>query len=187
MSSAHVYLRLPEDWKWDQIPQEILVGKFSTGQTFFFGNSLTFQDCAQLTKANSIQGNKQDNITIIYTPWANLHKTNGMAVGQVGFKKANQVKKVHIPIRVNAIVNRLNKTKIEEYPNLQQERVEYDKEQKRLEIENRQRRLKEEKQVERERKQLKHQRDHAYDDLFNDENVRHSSNQDNEDAEDDFW
>lgn len=110
-----------------------------------------------------------------------------MAVGQVGFKKANQVKKVHIPIRVNAIVNRLNKTKIEEYPNLQQERVEYDKEQKRLEIENRQRRLKEEKQVERERKQLKHQRDHAYDDLFNDENVRHSSNQDNEDAEDDFW
>lgn len=110
-----------------------------------------------------------------------------MVTGQVGFKKANLVKKVHIPVRVNAIVNRLNKTKVESFPDLQKERLEYDKEQKRLEIENRQKRAKEEKRVERERKQLKYQKDHAYDDLFSEESIRHSNNQDNENAEDDFW
>lgn len=45
-------------------------------------------DCAQLTKANSIDGNKRDNITIIYTPWANLKKTKGMADGEVSFKNS---------------------------------------------------------------------------------------------------
>ena len=38
LSSAHVYLRLPEDVTYDQIPEE------------------TLQDCAHLVKANSIQG-----------------------------------------------------------------------------------------------------------------------------------
>jgi hypothetical protein len=38
LSSAHVYLRLPEGMTWETIPQEILT------------------DCAQLTKANSIEG-----------------------------------------------------------------------------------------------------------------------------------
>ena len=64
---------------------------------------------------------------MIYTPWSNLHKTNGMATGQVGFKKDKLVKKVHIDMRINAIVNRLNKTREEKYPDLQAERVEYDK------------------------------------------------------------
>ena len=35
-------------------------------------------DCAQLVKANSIEGNKKDNITVIYTPWSNLKKSKGM-------------------------------------------------------------------------------------------------------------
>lgn len=68
-------------------------------------------DCAQLTKANSIEGvcslylgagyldlvmlsiggNKKDNVTIIYTPWANLKKDGSMAVGQVGFKDPRKV------------------------------------------------------------------------------------------------
>ena len=37
-------------------------------------------------------GNKKDNVTIIYTPWANLRKNASMATGQVGFvdpKKVN--------------------------------------------------------------------------------------------------
>ena len=149
--------------------------------------NLFFLDCAQLCKANSIEGNKKDNITVIYTPWSNLHKTAGMAVGQVGFKKDKLVKKVHIDCRVNAIVNRLNKTKEEIFPDLQAERVEYDKEVKRTEIANRQMRVKEELRVARERKQLAHQRDHAYEDLYSDETVRHSSNQfRSEDWEDDF-
>lgn len=80
--------------EWDKLPQELLV------------------DLAQLTKANSIEGNashhitsprgsvpadphdagnKKDNITIIYTPWANLKKDGSMDVGQVSFKDHRQV------------------------------------------------------------------------------------------------
>src|ERR1700754_3422393 len=83
LSSAHVYLRLTAGESWTSIPQPLL------------------EDCAQLTKANSIDGtsrcqttlkrfndlkackrtctddfsgNKKDNVTIIYTPWTNLKK-----------------------------------------------------------------------------------------------------------------
>jgi predicted ribosome quality control (RQC) complex YloA/Tae2 family protein len=58
-SSAHVYLRLPDGMEWDKIPEETLI------------------DIGQLTKANSIEGNKKDNLVIIYTPWSNLKKTGG--------------------------------------------------------------------------------------------------------------
>lgn len=72
LSSAHVYLRMPEAMTWEAIPEALL------------------NDCAQLVKANSIEGallyaslqslqtserrtgNKKDNITIIYTPGSNL-------------------------------------------------------------------------------------------------------------------
>lgn len=73
---------------WDAIPEDLLT------------------DCAQLTKANSIEGelgvhvktrdlqqtgNKKDNVTVIYTPWSNLKKDGSMAVGQVGFKDSRMV------------------------------------------------------------------------------------------------
>lgn len=35
----------------------------------------TLEDCCQLVKANSIQGNKQKNVDIVYTPWENLRKS----------------------------------------------------------------------------------------------------------------
>lgn len=65
LSSAHVYLRQPAGGSFESIPADIL------------------EDCAQLVKANSIQGNKLNNITVVYTPWANLKKTQSMDVGQV--------------------------------------------------------------------------------------------------------
>lgn len=76
LSSAHVYLSVPEpdlpDSKdkfycpdWQSIPEPLLI------------------DLAQLVKANSIEGNKKDNITVIFTPWINLKKTPGMPTGQV--------------------------------------------------------------------------------------------------------
>ena len=74
LSSAHVYLRLPDaSMKWDAIPQDLLT------------------DLAQLTKSNSIEGSKKDNITVIYTPWSNLKKTAGMETGQVSFFKDKMV------------------------------------------------------------------------------------------------
>ncbi|KIY68608.1 cytoplasmic protein [Cylindrobasidium torrendii FP15055 ss-10] len=105
LSSAHVYLRMPDGMTWDAIPEALLL------------------DCSQLVKANSIEGNKKDNITIIYTPGANLKKTGDMAVGQVSFHSDKRVKRFHIAKRENPIVNRLNKTKVEREVDHEQERV----------------------------------------------------------------
>ena len=43
------------------------------------------EDAAQLVKYNSIQGNKMNDIDVVYTMWSNLHKTEGMEVGQVNY------------------------------------------------------------------------------------------------------
>ena len=41
------------------------------------------EDAAQLDKANSISGNKMNDIDVVYTMWSNLKKTDGMVAGQV--------------------------------------------------------------------------------------------------------
>ncbi|KAH7304812.1 hypothetical protein B0J17DRAFT_735977 [Rhizoctonia solani] len=114
LTSCHpltFYLRLPENIEsWEKIPQDLLV------------------DCAQLVKMVRYLGNKKDNLTIIYTPWDNLKKTGDMAVGQVAFQQNSRViipflRTFHIPERVNAIVNRLNKTKVVREVDHEQERV----------------------------------------------------------------
>lgn len=43
------------------------------------------EDCFQLVKHNSTQGDKPQQVTVVYTPWTNLNKTPSMDVGQVGF------------------------------------------------------------------------------------------------------
>ncbi|KAF9649769.1 cytoplasmic protein [Thelephora ganbajun] len=107
LSSAHVYLRMPDGMTWDRIPDPLLV------------------DCAQLVKANSIEGNKKDNITIIYTPADNLKKTGDMAIGQVSFHSDKKTgRPAYIQKRENPIVNRLNKTKVERQVDHEQERQE---------------------------------------------------------------
>ncbi|KAF2121573.1 hypothetical protein BDV96DRAFT_217069 [Lophiotrema nucula] len=170
LSSAHIYLRLPEGDDWESIPEELLT------------------DCAQLTKANSIEGNKKDNITIVYTPWSNLKKDGSMAVGQVGFKSQKKVKRILVPTRENPIVNRLNKTKVEKYPDLSQEREDRRKELRHRDRASQQARQKEEARVAKERKEKAWQRDHAYDDLMSEDNIAESSNQDRDpDFLDDFF
>lgn len=145
------------------------------------------EDCAQLTKANSIAGNKEDNITVIYTPWSNLRKDGSMDVGQVSFTNDKQVKKVHTRTRQNAIVNRLNKTKKELYPDLEQERLDYEKQQRQKYAEEHRQRQKADLEQSREYRKLSEQKDKAYSALFEDEAVRHSSNQFRaDDWEDDF-
>jgi hypothetical protein len=56
-----------------------------------------------------------------------------MATGQVGFKDNKLVKKVLVETRENAIVNRLNKTKVERFPDLKQEKAERDGEEQKKE------------------------------------------------------
>ena len=74
------------------------------------------EDCVQLVKANSIQGaqsfvtffppaplltgakgNKQSNLSVVYTPASNLKKTASMDVGQVGFKDEKLVRQEFLP------------------------------------------------------------------------------------------
>lgn len=47
-----------------------------------------------------------------------------MAVGQVAFKSEKRVKKIHVSQRENPIVNRLNKTRVEKFPDLKAEKDE---------------------------------------------------------------
>lgn len=73
-------------------------------------------------------GNKKDNITVIYTPWSNLKKDGSMATGQVSFHDQKKVKRVYVEKRENVIVNRLNKTKVEKFPDLKQEKADRERE-----------------------------------------------------------
>ncbi|KAJ5740938.1 coiled-coil domain-containing protein 25 [Penicillium malachiteum] len=169
LSSAHVYVRLRDGETWDQIPEKLL------------------EDCAQLTKANSIEGNKKDNITIIYTPWSNLQKDGSMATGQVSFHNPKLVKKVLVRVRENPIVNRLNKTRVEKFPDLRAEKEEFLKKKRNDERKIRDQQKEKEKLEKRQREQLKWQKDHAYDDMFSEENMEASNNQDRDaDFLDDF-
>ncbi|CAI0441321.1 unnamed protein product [Linum tenue] len=133
MSSAHVYVRLHKGQTFDNISEGLL------------------EDCCQLVKANSIQGNdsllqlsciacillyrfefsffvfrlpgnKVNNIDVVYTPWSNLKKTATMDVGQVGFHNSKMVRTVKVEKRINEVINRLNKTKVERTPDLRAER-----------------------------------------------------------------
>ncbi|VUC38028.1 unnamed protein product [Clonostachys rosea] len=169
LSSAHIYLRMRDGQEWDKLPQELLV------------------DLAQLTKANSIEGNKKDNITIIYTPWANLKKDGSMDVGQVSFKDPRQVKRILVVQRENPIVNRLNKTKVEKKPDFKQEKDDRLRELRKRDQAAQLIRKKEEARQAKEWQEKKYQKDHAYDELFTEDNMASSSNQDRSaDWEDDF-
>lgn len=134
VSSAHVYVRLRKGQTIDDMPQALV------------------EDCAQLVKANSIQGNKMNNIDVVYTPWDNLKKTGEMAVGQIGFKDDSKVKKIRVAKRINEIVNRLNKTEKKEDIDYRAEREERDAKERQI-AKQRQREVKEKELMEMEAKE----------------------------------
>lgn len=150
-SSAHVYLRLQIGQTIDDIPSTVL------------------EDAAQLVKANSIEGNKINDVDVVYTMWSNLKKTQGMEVGQVGFHKDKDVRKIHVSKRVNAIVNRLIKTKRSEDVNFQAEREQRD----RNEREDKKKLLREQKEREKaeEKKKKEEAEIRSYNSLFNSSNM----------------
>lgn len=116
-------------------------------------------------------------MTIIYTPWSNLQKDGSMAAGQVSFHNPKLVRKAFVPTRENAIVNRLNKTRVAKTPDLRAERDEFVKKKQREERKVRDEQRARDKQEKREREQLKWQKEHAYDDLLSEENLEQSNNQ----------
>lgn len=179
MSSAHIYLRLPDGQSWDDIPADLL------------------NDCVQLTKANSIEGlsppklkiaprfsapprlglgNKKDNVNVVYTPWSNLKKDGSMVTGQVGFKDPRCVRRILVGTRTNAVINRLNKTRTEAFPDLLEQKEERLRALRAIAKKNALQRQKEEERVARERRERAWQRDHAYDEVFTEDALEASSN-----------
>ncbi|XP_072045611.1 coiled-coil domain-containing protein 25-like [Amphiura filiformis] len=170
LSSAHVYLRLPKGSTIDDIPQAVL------------------DDCCQLVKANSIQGCKMNNLSIVYTPWENLKKTGDMAVGQVGFHKGKEVRSAKVEKKINETVNRLNKTKVEIVkPNLAEEREQRDREER--EEAKKKMKLEREEKMEREKEERRKNMEEAelrnYTTLMTSENMTSNADIDS-DASDDF-
>lgn len=97
--------------------------------------------------------------------WANLKKTPGMEVGQVGFHKEKYVRKMRITKRINATVNRLNKTKRSAEPNFRAEREDRD----RSEREDKKKILRDRKEKEKieEKKRAEEAEMRSYTSLFN--------------------
>lgn len=93
-SSAHVYIRLPPGKTVDDLTEEMV------------------EECAQLTKANSIEGCKLNNVKVVYTPWSNLKKTGAMEVGQVGFHDESLRRYFTVAKKNSTILNRLEKTRV---------------------------------------------------------------------------
>ncbi|XP_063090986.1 coiled-coil domain-containing protein 25 isoform X2 [Cavia porcellus] len=154
-------IKLLQGEKIEDIPKEVLV------------------DCAQLVKANSIQGCKMNNVNVVYTPWSNLKKTADMDVGQIGFHRQKDVKIVTVEKKVNEILNRLEKTKLERFPDLAAEKEGRDREErneKKAQIQEMKRREKEEMKKKREMDELR-----SYSSLMKAENM--SSNQDGNDSD----
>ena len=146
-------------------------------------------DLAQLTKANSIEGNKKDNITVIYTPWRNLKKNKSMAAGEVYFYRPDDVRKVFVEKRANEIVNRLNKTRtVKDEVDFAAEKEQMLKEQKRKEREAVMKMRKEQDTLRKEAQRAKKEYQKGYDEMFTQDNIAQASNQDRSENwdEDDF-
>eukprot|EP00994_Dinema_validum_P002599 NODE_1578_length_906_cov_104.378063_g1230_i0.p1 GENE.NODE_1578_length_906_cov_104.378063_g1230_i0~~NODE_1578_length_906_cov_104.378063_g1230_i0.p1 ORF type:complete len:230 (-),score=82.60 NODE_1578_length_906_cov_104.378063_g1230_i0:217-843(-) len=164
-SSAHIYLRLGQGQTIDDLTPEII------------------EEAAQLTKANSIAGNKLPNIKVVYTPWANLKKSADMDVGQVGFHVNKEVRSVVVDKRKNGVINALEKTRLEKYPNLEQDKADRDREEtlaKKMTLVNAKETARKELV---EAKKIAKERDYS---LLEDSSLMTGNAGNNEDLEDDF-
>ena len=108
LSSAHVYVRMAPGKGIADIPDEVM------------------EDCLQLVKHNSIQGDKLQSVTVVITPWTNLNKTPSMDVGQVGFHDESIVVKKTV-IKNATIFKALEKTRTQRVVDLAGQREQRDK------------------------------------------------------------
>ncbi|KAG5221427.1 Coiled-coil domain-containing protein [Salix suchowensis] len=145
LSSAHVYLRMPDGMSWESIPEDLL------------------NDCAQLVKANSIEesllnpgfrqqerqlddhlhaSRQSEGLSIVpsFVPILSTcleienrghgsgssfipQRQEGFSLPYLGQTSDSDTYKVHVPKRQNPIVNRLNKTKVEKVVDHEQEKI----------------------------------------------------------------
>ena len=119
LSSAHVYLRLPVETALcgcehrcgcllEAVPEEIV------------------EEMCQLVKANSISGVKMASVSVVYTPHSNLRKEANMKEGAVSFHSAAHLR-LKLVEKDRELVKRLEKTRREAFPDLHQERLEFNR------------------------------------------------------------
>ena len=110
LSSAHVYLRLPEGLGMENIPED------------------TLEDMCQLVKNNSISGCKLAQTMVVFTPWSNLHKDEGsMDTGTIGFHDSKK-RCLRRAVRDKDAVKRLEKSKREVVkPDFQGQKLAYER------------------------------------------------------------
>lgn len=102
-SSGHVYLKVQHDERsLEDVPTEVI------------------NDCLQLCKSMSIQGNKMSQCTIIHTPWTNLRKSKFMKPGEVSFKSLQRVRRLECFARDQRLLNRLAKTRVDLAENVEE-------------------------------------------------------------------
>lgn len=111
-----------------------------------------------------------------------INNINFLQVGQVSFHKDKEVRKVRVAKRSNDIVNRLNKTKKESFPDLRVERETRD----RLEREDKKKILREQKEKEKEEERRKKEESElrSYSTLMKSANMK--TNYDDGNDSDDF-
>lgn len=163
-SSAHLYLELSKEEQLKDFKDLSI-------------DSVLLDQIGQLTKGNSIKGNKLNNITIIYTPVDNLVSDGSMDIGTVTFKNPRLIKRFNVAKKENMVLNKLNKTKTEISTDkfIETEKgklVEYEREKKEHQrfIQNQEKELAKQYQLEKERNK------DPYADLFTDENMHVSNN-----------
>ncbi|NWQ84686.1 CCD25 protein, partial [Columbina picui] len=142
LSSAHVYLRLHKGQTVDDIPKEVLI------------------DCAHLVKANSIQG-EADSLQIGVRRVFLLHTSAcflDQAFVTIIVFCIPKVKMLTVEKKVNEILNRLEKTKVERFPDLAAEKEARDREErneKKAQIQEMKRKEKEEMKKKKELEELR--------------------------------
>lgn len=109
-----------------------------------------------------------------------------MATGQVSFHDQKMVKKIHVQLRQNPIVNRLNKTRVEKFPDLRAEREADQAQKRKAERIAREQQKAKDRDERKQREELRWQKDHAYDDLMREENMVSNQDRDADFYEDDF-
>jgi predicted ribosome quality control (RQC) complex YloA/Tae2 family protein len=172
-SSAHVYLKIDDE--------DLNYKSFDDLQI----DEALLNVIGQLTKNNSIKGNKLPNVTVIYTPVQNLHTDGSMDIGTVTFKNNKMVKRVPVGKKQNHIINQLNKTKTEGSTE------DFIADQKALLVtleKTRKLREKEEEQLQKLYQQQKKAHDDPYGDFFGDEvNVNSNEFRNENWVEEEFW
>merc|ERR1740121_959357 len=158
LSSAHVYLRLPPGTIDLSGVKDKAVAKQKLMDAIKEVPEDILQEMAVLTKANSIDGCKQSEVDIVYTPYLNLKKEERMDTGQVGFKDESVRILMRNVARDKEIEKRLEKTRVERKVDFVKEKEQRDAEERarrRKFLEEERKKEKEEEEKHREEKELK--------------------------------